>query len=184
MASRAEKVTLTKGRAGYFERASHRASGARVFPAGSYVLELCLNSSRGDSHDDCLRCADFFLRYPFFLGNAKVPLHSGITRKRHGRTDVKQQCRLWIQNLVLPGRFVEPAKGHPLIFREHYLVLLHLLVVRRRPNVSAQAAHFTSLPSLVRLTCLMSCETSWRGPRASKSRDRTDRQLQGNVNGP
>ena len=68
-----------------------------------HLPELRTDPSSFDSHHNRLYGADLLIRYTFFPGDAKIVLHSRITRGRHRGREVDQQRGLLVEDLVVPG---------------------------------------------------------------------------------
>jgi hypothetical protein len=88
-----------------------------VFSAIPDLSELRPDPAGLNRHHDRLNGTDFLIRDPFFPGDAKIGLHSRITRRRHRGREMDQQRRFLIEDLVVTGGFVELAKGPVLFFR-------------------------------------------------------------------
>jgi hypothetical protein len=78
-------------------------------------MELSIDLSGGNRHDDSLDCADLNFGNPHVLGNAKVVLHSRVAAQRHGRSKVNHEGCFRLENLVVAGRIVEIFKNFGLI---------------------------------------------------------------------
>jgi len=94
-----------------------------LLPAFPDFSKLRTNPAGFDRHHDRLHGADLLIRDAFLLGDAKIGLHSGVTRSRHCGREVDQQRGLLIEDLVVAGGFVELTKSLVLFFWRHHALL-------------------------------------------------------------
>jgi hypothetical protein len=94
-----------------------------LLPAFPDFSKLRTNPAGFDRHHDRLHGADLLIRDAFLLGDAKIGLHSRITRCRHRGCEVDQKGSLLIKDLVVSGGFIELTKGPVLFFRKHHALL-------------------------------------------------------------
>ena len=71
------------------------------------ISELRLNPSRWDGHDNRKNGSDFIIRNTFFLGHAKVMLHSRIAANGHCCRHVQHQGGFWVQNIIMTSRIIK-----------------------------------------------------------------------------
>jgi hypothetical protein len=76
----------------------------------------------GNSHDDPLDGADFFVCNLLFPGHAKVMLDSWLTLPGHGGSQPYHRCRTGIDVLFVANSVVEVTVGFMLFGGQHYFV--------------------------------------------------------------